>query len=130
VGLLERLFGRPARHLPPAQSTHAGPTLLCSACLTPCCGAAAHVIPWWNTTAGDFFTAYRCDGCWLASLSETGDRVQVWDENVRSKFCAFLDRHLLRDIAQQVRDTSLPEASRLALVFLDILREGRHRLLP
>lgn len=88
------------------------------------------MIPWWNETLGDFVTTYRCDHCWLSSLGETEDKVQGWDAGTRGKFCEFLELHRLPDIALQVREASLPEASRLAVVFLDLLRCLEHRLLP
>jgi hypothetical protein len=124
VGLIDRLLGRPVQPAP------AEPTLVCSGCFTACSGTAAHVIPWWNETLGDFVTTYRCDRCWLGSLGETKDKVQSWDAGTRDKFCEFLERHRLSEIARQVREASLPEASRLAVVFLNLLRGGEHRLLP
>lgn len=106
------------------------PMLVCSSCFTECSIVGAHVIPWWDESAHDFLTAYRCDNCLPQALAEVAERVQGWDTSARDKFCEFLDRHQLASFAQQLREASPPEASRLAKVFLDLLKGGKHRLVP
>ncbi|MGC3968504.1 MAG: hypothetical protein QM775_14335 [Pirellulales bacterium] len=124
MGWFDRLFRRPVQPAP------AGPTLICSGCYTICRGSAAHVIPWWNESQNDFVTTYRCDGCLLQSLDETEAKVRAWDASTRDKFCEFLQRHRLPDLAGQIHEAPLPEATRPALAFLNRLRSGEHRLSP
>jgi hypothetical protein len=130
----DRIFSRraqPAPAAPPRENpAEAGPAMFCSGCFTICSGPSAHVIPWWNDTAEDFLTTFRCERCWLKSLDETFGKITDWDDGVREKFCQFLDRHRLADTAREIRAASLPEGSRLAGGFLALLRGGEYRLSP
>lgn len=121
-----------ASAVPPEQPGDEGeaPAMLCSQCYTQCSGPDAHVIPWWNPSEADFFTTYRCGACWLESLDETDARTSPLDEDTRAKFCAFLHRHRLDEIATQIEHAALPEASVIAAGFLEQVRSQATVLRP
>ncbi|KIG12103.1 hypothetical protein DB30_02048 [Enhygromyxa salina] len=104
------------------------PELMCSRCYTLCSGANAHVIPWWNEHAGDVFTTYRCEACWLESLDDTQRLVESaqFDDDVCDKFVAFFQRHEKTDVAARLAE--LPRAAvREALI--EVLAQVRARAL-
>ena len=104
-------------------------SLLCSGCRKPCSGGDAHVIPRWNADRQDFLTTYRCGNCWKEALAETRAKVTALDEEVRTKFCDFLDRHGFTDV-EIVRQAPLLEATVMIGGFLDAIASEELRLEP
>lgn len=98
-------------------------SLLCSACYTPCTGAEAHVIPWWNTTARMVVTTYRCEQCWIGSLAELREAVKA-EAEVRISFCDFLSRRGYEKDAETIRSAE-PDLQQTYLIrVIDAIETG------
>lgn len=125
MGFFDSLFGRKASVTKNVGRTTSGPDVLCSACYSIAPSATAHVIPWWNAGAEDFFTTFRCENCWLSSLDETVEKVSTLDDDARKKFVEFLRRHKVDGLADSAASGSLQTASGLFRVFLDDVRSRK-----
>jgi hypothetical protein len=104
-------------------------SLLCSGCRNPCAGDDAHVVPGWNPVCEDFLTTYRCSNCWLQALNETRAKIRVLDDELRTKFCNFLERHGFTDV-DIVRQAPLAEASTMIGAFLNAIASEKLKLAP
>jgi len=104
--------------------------LLCSACLTPCAGADAHVLPSWNPQLEQVVTAYRCEKCWLSSLEAFQGTLTTGGPEIRGSFCDFLERHRFRQDAARLRLAPPEEQLAVFLQLLAALRSGRLILDP
>ena len=96
----------------------------CSRCGTVHPFSSIHVVPAWNENVLDFLTSYRCDQCWVETLSETKLKTVVLTDEVRQKFCDFLDRHEYDEVAQALRGAKLDNSARAVQKFLDHVQAG------
>ena len=99
--------------------------LLCSACLSPCTGADAHVIPSWNAPLGRVITTYRCANCWHASLATFRAILTAGGPEVRASFCDFLERHRFRQDAARLRLAPPEEQLAVFSQLLTAVEDGR-----
>jgi hypothetical protein len=104
--------------------------LLCSACLTPCPAAEAHVVPRWNPGLRRVITAYRCGNCWVASLVELRSAVASSDAEVRSSFCDFLAGRGETQAAELIRGAPPDEQQAKLFRLIDALEAGEITLDP
>jgi hypothetical protein len=129
MGILDWIFGRQASRNQRKDQALEVP-LLCSGCMDTCTGDNAHVIPWWNELAEDYFTTFRCEKCWLTGLEETEQHVAEFGEQSREEMSDFLARHSLDDIAETVRNAPWADAKSKIEAFLKQLREKEIVLSP
>lgn len=68
--------------------------VMCSGCAAVLLGAEVRVLPWFNETAQDYLTTYRCKTCWPGSLQETRDRftARAHDPVELRRFFGFFER--------------------------------------
>ena len=103
---------------------------MCSDCMSVRPMSDIHVIPWWNQSAQDFVTTYRCGQCWRKSLAETRSLIKNLDLDKRDKFCQFLDRHGCAALADPARTASMEGAGKFFDEVLNVMESGGLRLEP
>ncbi len=101
---------------------------LCSGCLAVTPESAIHVLPFFNETAGDYVTTYRCGACWLAALKETETHIaQTQDPAEFALLGAFFERHGVT-LHEWKRGDPLAAVRPLMVRMIDLMRSGAIRL--
>ena len=99
---------------------------MCSRCGVKQPLESTMVLPAWNESVEDFLTSFRCERCWRGTLWET--RVKCiadnLNEDIRDKYCNFLESHGFETQSQKARQASLEECVILFREFFDCLEEG------
>jgi hypothetical protein len=78
----------------------------------------------------DFLTTYRCGKCLGATVIENRCVVESLDEDMREKFCRFLERHGYEQDAEFIRRTNLPQAQAFIEMFINSIGDRKFRLSP
>ena len=102
--------------------------VVCSACFQVVAEHLIHVIPAYNTDAGQFVTTFRCEACWLPSLDDTQARLEATEDATEIASAATVFENHNAFVHEFRRGDPLPAVRRILVHLVGMLRSGTLRL--
>src|SRR5262245_36106129 len=136
MGFFDRLFKRTkANEGNEAQGGTAAPIsqerarqVFCSGCFTVLLESKIHLIPCYNDALRNYVTTYRCESCWLDSIDETRERIELTESSSDIELAAeFFKRHAVF-IHEYLRGDPPEDVKRALLRLIDLMKTGGLKL--
>jgi len=96
--------------------------VLCTGCSQAFPELDVTVVPWWNDSADNYVTAYRCYNCVASALADTRARLAAADDHV-AKVCSWFERNGVV-VHENRRGDSADVVRPMAERLLSMLRDG------